>query len=399
MISFQNPGLIDPRCISTIGVSVKESENPIGYFGTGLKYAIAIILKRGGSFVVHRGLERFSFAAKPVEIRGQDINVVTMNDAEMGFTTELGKNWEVWQAFREIYCNTQDEGGQCSWGYVDPTPDTTTVHVNLPDFDKAYDDLGLIFLQSKPVARGSAVEFHPQSRSMIFYRGIRVKSYGKAFRFTPNITSKITLTEDRTVANDYEVILAIARSIVGCEDADFIEKWITSPADAAEHDLDLEWPGVTPSPAFLEAVARVVPDTSRVLNRTAISLYRKHEPMPSPIEADLFDHEREALKRAIEDCRAMKFPVNEYPIVVVESLSGSILGMANRIDRTITLARRVFAAGEASLIGTLIEEWAHIKHGIDDETRQMQNWLVDSLVNMGRAYLHEKQRNHAKEAA
>ena len=41
-VSFKSNGLIDPLCITTIGVSVNESENPIGFFGTGLKYAIAI---------------------------------------------------------------------------------------------------------------------------------------------------------------------------------------------------------------------------------------------------------------------------------------------------------------------------------------------------------------------
>ena len=37
MIVFENPGEIDVAAISTFGVSVKETDNPIGFFGTGLK--------------------------------------------------------------------------------------------------------------------------------------------------------------------------------------------------------------------------------------------------------------------------------------------------------------------------------------------------------------------------
>ena len=34
-IIFENPGTVDLRAVTTFGVSVKESDNPIGYFGTG----------------------------------------------------------------------------------------------------------------------------------------------------------------------------------------------------------------------------------------------------------------------------------------------------------------------------------------------------------------------------
>ena len=42
------PGLIDLHGITTFGVCAKpEAENPIGYFGTGLKYALAFFLGEG----------------------------------------------------------------------------------------------------------------------------------------------------------------------------------------------------------------------------------------------------------------------------------------------------------------------------------------------------------------
>src|ERR1700733_12022356 len=47
MIVFENYGEIEIDAITTFGVSVKEGPNPIGFFGTGLKYAVAVLLRHG----------------------------------------------------------------------------------------------------------------------------------------------------------------------------------------------------------------------------------------------------------------------------------------------------------------------------------------------------------------
>ena len=47
---FTNPGEIDIRGATIAGLSAKEDAGAIGYFGTGLKYAIAQVLANGGQF-------------------------------------------------------------------------------------------------------------------------------------------------------------------------------------------------------------------------------------------------------------------------------------------------------------------------------------------------------------
>lgn len=54
-VIFRNKGIIDPRSITTFGVSSKDSESAIGYFGTGLKYAIAILLREGCKIDIYTG--------------------------------------------------------------------------------------------------------------------------------------------------------------------------------------------------------------------------------------------------------------------------------------------------------------------------------------------------------
>jgi len=69
----------------------KEGDNPIGFFGTGLKYALAILLRTGHKVAILSGTSKHRFALKDVKIRGQDFQVVTMDRHELGFTTQVGK--------------------------------------------------------------------------------------------------------------------------------------------------------------------------------------------------------------------------------------------------------------------------------------------------------------------
>ena len=391
-VSFQNPGLIDPRCISTIGVSVKEGENPIGFFGTGLKYAIAIILRGGGRISIWRGMDELHFDTATASIRGKDFSVVRMNGIELGFTADLGKHWEVWQAFRELHCNAKDEGGITKAGKIDPAEGTTVVHVEMPEMLACYYDRAKYLLETSPIMDGPHAAFHPGPSAGIFYRTVFVGRISpKPHLYTPNIIEQITLTEDRTIADTWSVGGAIARAILRCEDAEFLERFLTAPGDYAESELDLDWP-YEPSDAFMRTVRKLLPDRSRPCNASAKKVYEKRQPAPELVEATLLPYEEKALRKAITFCHALRFPVDEFPIVLVESLGENIFGMANLRRRHITLARRAIQMGDTFLASTLIEEWAHIKHGYRDCSREMQNWLFEQMVTFGAAYLDERER-------
>lgn len=394
LVTFQNPGLIDPRCITTAGVSVKESENPIGFFGTGLKYAIAIILRNGGKITIWRGLEPLDFGLNAVNIRGKEVQIVTMNGAELGFTAELGKQWKVWQAFRELWCNTKDEGGETRAGRIAPESGKTTIYVELEEFAGCFRNIDKFILRGSPRYVGSNVEFHGSPSQSVFYRSINVgAAHEQPYLFAPNIIGQISLTEDRTISDVYEVSRHLARSILSCDDAEFLEQWLTAPREYAEHGIDLDWPGIVAGGVFLDTVQRLARDTSRNLNTTALRVMMKHMPAPEIVKADLLDSESAIMQGAIGFCHALKYPVDEFDILVVESLGENILGKAFRDTRKIHIARRAIQMGELNLASTLIEEWCHIKHGLNDCERGMQNWLFDQVTRLGQAYLYEKEKH------
>ena len=104
MIVFENEGEIDPRLVMLIGVNVKESASAIGFFGTGLKYAVACLTRWGEEICIQSGTAEFTFSVEDTEIRGRNFGIIHMcskiDRAALGFTTELGKRWEPWMVYR-----------------------------------------------------------------------------------------------------------------------------------------------------------------------------------------------------------------------------------------------------------------------------------------------------------
>ena len=90
-IYFGNQGAMDLDVIRVMGVSVKVKDNPIGFFGTGLKFAICTLLRSGHKVkLIINGVEVYEFSVEDVTIRGETFQRIKMNDELLPFTTELG---------------------------------------------------------------------------------------------------------------------------------------------------------------------------------------------------------------------------------------------------------------------------------------------------------------------
>ena len=111
-VLFGNPGNINPKMWSVFGVSAKLDQNSIGEFGSGLKYAIAVLLREGRKITIKSDGETYKFDTKKITERNNEFEQVLCNGQEMPYTTHLGKGWELWQAYRELYSNCLDEGGE-----------------------------------------------------------------------------------------------------------------------------------------------------------------------------------------------------------------------------------------------------------------------------------------------
>ena len=241
-VYFTTPGELDLRALTIMGLSAKETDNPIGEFGTGFKYALATLLRTGHHITIRQYYPAYGrteqnlsvFELIPAEFRGKTYKSIKMttgttDDSQpereliFPFTTDLGPKWEPWMAYRELACNTLDEKGHVS--HQDPeTPalTATVISVSGPGIWSAYLQRDSIILEGTPIAANSNLEIHPGQTHHIFYRNVRVFTADTPFRYTFNFTphAQLQLTEDRTISNHYSALIGLARGLYGMETDD-----------------------------------------------------------------------------------------------------------------------------------------------------------------------------------
>lgn len=384
-IIFRNQGVLDTRLITTFGTSVKENDNPIGYFGTGLKYAIAIALRQACEVEIHTAGERHVFTLQEEIIRDKAFKLVAMGGQPLAFTSETGKNWEVWQAYRELYCNALDErGGVESASSIQCGPDETVVAVRGQAFSEAYAARDTIVLATEPFFGDGSVEMHKGENQYAFYHGVRTGSLGAKSMFTYNFTSPMDLTEDRTFANSYAAGYRIAHCVQASTHRGRIKKAVQAEQEWFESDLSYS-PYHKVSAEFREVVTKIAKDPSARLSPSAIRACKIETEELLPTAKDLDDIDKRRLRKAVKFLKQLGYNVDDYPIVAVEEIGGGIQGMA--IKETIYIADIAFMGGTKVVAGTLLEEFLHLRHKVDDMTRQMQNLLIDMVVTLGERVL------------
>jgi hypothetical protein len=373
MLSFYNSGLINEVSITTFGINAKANDSAIGYFGTGLKYAIAVLLRNGHNIIIKSGANTFNFHLQNEDVRGKNFSIVCMNGKQLGFTTELGKNWELWMAYRELYCNAKDEGGGVYGNEIDDKLFDTVIKVT--GLDEIHENNGQFILQSTPIATCEKVTIHQLSDNGIFYKGILVGAY-KGMRYSYNLNFPVELTEDRTIKNEWSARYDLTKQLQTLTDSGLIKELVTAE-DGYEHDL--LWTDATMSVEFKQVVDSLINHQSRQLHhrlkdvfkdKIKSSLLNATKTAPSSHQVALIDIARDFLLK-------MNYDVSKYPIMI-GNLGSGVLGMAK--DDTIYLSERVFLQGAKQVTATLLEEYLHLEYDLRDETYEMQNFLFDLLI-------------------
>lgn len=254
-----------------------NSTNPIGHFGTGLKMAIAVIIRNGGKIrLVIRGTE-YVFYVKEGHFRGTTFNSIHMKRRRdifgiptgwayftLPFTTELGKNWSLWQAYRELESNTRDENGfsglAVDFGKVEfedwkEIGDTigqqhlqelqntgTYFEVICPGFNEIAANAGEVFLDHSIAAISNTlysddfVTIYDAPSKYLYYRGVRVYDLQYPARFTYDFAQgRVELSEDRSASNIWYLLYKLAETIqhkIG--DPDLIERFLSPNKDGSK---------------------------------------------------------------------------------------------------------------------------------------------------------------------
>jgi hypothetical protein len=380
---FSNKGHFDVRAMLTFGVSAKDSDTAIGYFGTGFKYAVAIILRLGGSITVRTGCQVYEFKTCTTEIRGKDFDIVFCNGDNAGFTTRLGINWEPWQAFRELWCNCMDEGGKCD---VSPLSGDTIIEVECEQVVQAYHDRDVYFLgEGMPIHSTDTCDVYDKQSGWLYFKGVAVQKTGKPGLYTYNVKRGVELTEDRTPRYSFQLDWPIKRAIQSATSVPMLRKIVTSK-DKFESEIGYD-ADFTTSDEFVETVRQVlatgthcVDSARRLVQKINDKAGNWPEVLLTRVQHTMLERARSSLYRIGIDC-------DMFPIKIVNGLGDGVMGRS--IDGVMYLSLMPFNMGTKQVASTLMEEWVHCKHGCNDFDRTMQNWLFDKILSLAEEIVGE----------
>jgi hypothetical protein len=111
-LKIQNKGELDIRLVALMGGTTKSTDKfKIGQFGTGLKYTLAYLFRSNLQFKIFVGEDEVNVHTEVENIRGDNFEIICINNNRTSITTKMGEDWEAWMIVRELWCNALDEGG------------------------------------------------------------------------------------------------------------------------------------------------------------------------------------------------------------------------------------------------------------------------------------------------
>lgn len=419
-IRIKNNGLIEPQALHLVGASTKRNDSSkIGQFGSGNKYALAYLLRNGYEVKIFAGKDEIKLETKQETFRDTPFNVIYINGEKTSITTEMGKDWQFWQALREIYCNAIDEGG-CSMDFVqhiEPNEEQTHFYIDTKkDVTEFVSNFDNYFATNKKVL------FECKLGRILEKSGTTTNVYRKGVRcFTSNKTSvfdydfnDISIDENRLVkyfweveekiwgliyqCNKKDVILSVLHNsnnmdyIEGClSDVSTINCSIVSDEfreclssiNLAPHGYagllkqdEIHNHVIVPTKIF-KSVRSLIPDEN-VGDKFKVNikgaLYREIE------ITELYAATIKESKYFFSEC-GMDI---DYDIIVAMFDSKDIMGCA--MGGKIILSDVCLERGVNETVNTIIEEYIHIKYGVADETRAFQTAIITEFIS----YLKKK---------
>ncbi len=419
-LKISNQVEIEPNAFHLIGACTKRGQNKIGYFGSGLKYAIAVLLRENIEFEVYAGLKKIDITHKPDKLRDQEFDVIYIDGQKTSMTTSMGPKWKLWQAIREIYCNARDEEKH----KVEQVEEISQVagetafyirfdnHLEIELFIKDWDKY-FCFNRPTIIEHTLGNVLSRIGGHMTTYRkGIKASNIERKSLYDYDF-QELSINESRLI--DYEFYTYQHAATIWAESA--TEKMIqtlmkcynhpTCVRDCFEHHLDFNlcaayyfnqvWLDVLGNKilvpfnnagAFSDALAE---DNSVVLSHVLIMALKKcfgdeitavfsdYNPHGEFMVLPQTEKETFLLKKCLSFFEEVNIEIN-YPIYVAAFENKTVLGRA--IDGKIILSKKLFDLGGKKIVAAIMEEHMHLDSKCNDETRDFQNYIINQMITM-----------------
>lgn len=415
-IKISNEGKLETNALILLGASTKRNDkSKIGMFGSGNKYAIAYLLRNKYNLFIYSGLEEIKIRTVDEQFRDNTFSIIHINDIKTSITTDLGIEWKLWQAIRELYANAIDEGSAkiSLTNEIEPKENETHFYIEqtevtkdfIRDFDKYFSDNKKILFENE---FGRIYE-KTGSGGNIYRKGIRCMDWDKKSLYDYDLFN-IEINEDRMAKYYWQVEESVWKLIFACDNKQVIRQILSESCndDYMESTIsnlfEIESPKL--SEQFKEelSLGEIVPfglsgllttaeiQTCYVVPTKIFKSLRHHIDEKSInskfkisssnvayryINSSLY---QSALNKAVEFLKEVKF---EIPFKIKTGVfdDKKIYGLADKENSAIVISDICMEKGIDEIINTIIEEYIHLKYDVRDETREFQSAIITEFIS------------------
>ncbi len=416
-LKISNRTEIETNAFMLLGACTKRDDSSkIGYFGSGLKYALAVLLREGIAFKVFSGKKEIELTVETEMLRDQSFDVISICGKKTSLTTSMGVDWKPWQAVREIFCNALDEVSPSREvvDSIEPAEGTTAFYIptDVEEVQYIIDNWAKYFAHDREVLAGTCCKIYSSYSDTvnIYRKGVRCwdVTYGSLYDYD---FDKLEINESRTVKYSSEVWRGIARlwgkyatprminafleavkqqTGVGRSYVELLVYWnqtvfsdvwreyfkgkvLVPYCFAGGFTELLNKPGSVIVPAVLlcalkkqfgDDIVTATEELDEYANFCAVT--------PDKRQAYL-------LKECLQFFEEVKLVI-PYTIKVGVFKSKTTLGAVS--GKSIILSTQVFVHGKKVIAATILEECAHLDSAQSDDTRGFQDYLVNQIITL-----------------
>lgn len=420
-LKIKNQGEITVEALELLGASTKRTNTEkIGMFGSGNKYALAYLLRNNYKVRVFGGKDEITISTVKKKLGETEFDVIVLNGKETSITTQLGKDWKLWQALREIYSNAMDEGqAEIELVNVIEQRESEThyyISVNpeimewLGNFDSYFSENKTVLFENK---YGKILAKH-NDKANIYRKGIKVYT-SKSNSLYDYDFNDIAITEDRIVRYSWDIPEKIWKLLMSCTNEEIVENVILNSANEGLLENEIGSIATINTATISEVYKEKLKEKAVVVSKSMTGYLNDEERakatviphevfkavkhiigsdnLPSKLQYDengvlyretQFNNLQLAtLDKVLDFFRETQYlGVFDYEIIIAIFDNKSIMGTVDKQNKRIIISTNTFEQGVSAVVETIIEEYVHLKYGVYDETRQMQDVLIRELVNV-----------------
>lgn len=408
-LRISNPGNFDVvKSISMLGASVKETDSPIGLFGSGVKFALAQAAREDIALKISTDEDIYSVCVGTDTFRDKEFSIVNLKSKtgkkiKTPMTTRFGaEDWtDSWFIFREFYSNALDEGNskiEVVDG-IEAISGHTCVFLPYSNFSEVYKNLEKYFTK-QPV--GLFVDGGEVFKKSVFVgklEGTKVSLHNK----------DVSINECR-VMNKEDAISIVANEMANCENSEVWEAFLSSE-ECFLNNINVyvsKYVNERVTKAICSALVKVYgenyclcPNVADIIKDVASMGYcpvvlkgidlriesdelRTYKSLDnsqicrdmSETEQKEFDKIRIGISAFVPDCCR--------PIIkVISEGAAEILGQADMEKGIVYIRCTLFGLKDNhELINTIIHEFGHIITKRGDYDRTFTDFFVKALTNL-----------------